>query len=1056
MDSTVNELLIDNLVDPAEFAKDPSALKTLECFHFNLPKNPNFSVFTGLVELRVIEQDIMTLNWLKDCKNLLLLTVYHTQLKETSGLKYSPCLKQLILEGNKLDNFPDVSILPNLVDLSVAENPIFEISEFPKNESIQTLNISSTGISYLSNTIVNFPNIKKLQLAGNNLHDFAIFKVLGQLKKLQELYLYDPNYEENPICSFPNYDVLPAAYLPNISILDTYKISDKMKNLYQNRRKQAELYYLFEASSNMSVVYDQLRDFHSKATDLISSIDFNSSVNKDIFAQIYNIIYEFDKVGTLLEEFHRQAATTTFQSGGCVSIEQLDANSDKCREIEDVIYKKCTNKGEISLAGVWKVVHLATKSEVEEEDFVSPEDYVVALQQTPLDTIKLISDWHHTQGDLEVSSTVTVNSMATVILCDPRAGASHTLIPEYIGIFCQPFEDGIQEIEKLCNEIKASPAPKEEIKTEDSLMLLDQPQFDITPSLVNITLSHCGITSLSIFKGLENLRYLSVPFNEITTLNDLPEFPELDVLDVSFNKIETIQDLLPNTNEAADAVKLLLIFGNKICSPKVINLTMQFFPNALSIIDEPKIPLYVPIAKDPSIFLTSIFPENIQLETITSLDFRNQCLVSLAPLGSLPNLKILYASDNMLRSIDFSSKTLTFGDFSLNEITEFPSEEQFPAIEALLLNGNHIEKLVRIQSLLALFISDNKVSELITSDLFPNIVSLSCIQNPVLKLYNEQRIIFSNPKLKMLNGTVITTQIANKAKSMYTGVFFKETSQQLLPPGTKELNLSGQGIKDINAIESSSLLDLDLSKNNLTNITWTSSSVPHLKSLNLSTNAMILFDFANYVPQLRVLDVSANKINDETLECLVQTRFPVLQTLIIANNSIKTIQGFNPDHLPNLETLSLSHNFINKIAAGAFDHPKLANIDLSYNSLKKLDNIAAPQILSLDISHNRVSTVDEVEKLRGCSRIQKFAFNDNSLTQRISPRIRCLSILRSLKEMDGRVVSESDLNQVRIIIEQMTGGPILSARGQPKAAVVSPSLPPLQGGLKKKTLRFPR
>ncbi|EAY19348.1 Leucine Rich Repeat family protein [Trichomonas vaginalis G3] len=1053
---TLEELLHDNLIDVDQFKANPSSVKTLECFHYDLPVHPDFSPFTGLIELRVIEQDVVDLEWLKDCKNLQTLIVYHTTLKDISGIQYSVYIKQLILEGNKITDFPDISKLTDIVELSVAENPIKEIKEFPKNDSLQILNLSSTGISYLSDSIANLPNIRKLQLANNNLHDYSLFKTLSQLPKLQELYLYDPIYDENPICSFPNYDVLPVALLPNLTILDTYKINDKMREKSQSRRKNAELYYLFEASSNMSLVYDELEEFHSKANEYLSSITYENPIDRELFSEIYNIIKHFDEIGISLQEFYRQASTTTFLSGGCTTIEQIDTEDEKSRDLEDTILSKCTTKDNFTLYGVWKVTHTASLSEIEKDELVEPSKFEIVTPESLNESIKWLSDWNHIQNSLEVTSNLTINKQSTVIFCHPRQ-KSQTLVPQYIAFFCESFEYAAREIERICSQIKENHIPMEPIINDESLMLVSKP-FELKETLTSVTLTNCGIESLSVFSGLQNLKYLSIPFNKITTVRDLPEIPQLEVLDVSFNRISTIPDLFPDSDAASDVVKLFIFFGNPICTPRTISLSMQFFRNSSPVISEPKIPLYVPIEAPSDVFLTSVFPSGIQLEQISSLDFRNQCLVTLAPLSELPALKILYASDNMLTNIDFSSKTLTFGDFSLNSIKNFPTEENFPALETLLLNGNSITKLSRIENLLALFISDNNVEELISDELFPNLVSLCCNGNPLLKNYNENRIIFSLPKLKMLNGTRITPALATKAKNMYTGVLFAESNTSLFKTGSTTIILSEKGLKDVNSLKSDTLIDLDLSKNNISTITWESTSLPRLQKLNLSNNAMLLFDFVQFLPRLRYIDLSFNKITDDIFSCLQNTPFQSLQTLIVANNSIKSVDSFSQKHFPNLETLSLSHNYINKIGAGAFAHPKLTTIDLSYNSLKKLDNIASPQILALDVSHNRIPTVEEVEKLRICSQLVQFAFNDNNLTQRISPRIRILSILRSVKELDGKQVTESDLNQVRIIIEQMTGGPIISARS-PKAAaapVQTQALPPLQGGMKKKTLRYPR
>jgi hypothetical protein len=121
-------------------------------------------------------------------------------------------------------------------------------------------------------------------------------------------------------------------------------------------------------------------------------------------------------------------------------------------------------------------------------------------------------------------------------------------------------------------------------------------------------------------------------------------------------------------------------------------------------------------------------------------------------------------------------------------------------------------------------------------------------------------------------------------------------------------------------------------------------------------------------------------------------------------------------------------------------------LDLSYNLLRKLDHIGVPTLLALDVSHNRIVSVDEVEKLAVSAQLVKFAFNDNPLTQRISPRIRCLCILRSLTEMDGRPVSENDLAQVRLLLEQNDGMPPPSTTGRVakvNTVILQPGLPQL-------------
>ena len=143
---------------------------------------------------------------------------------------------------------------------------------------------------------------------------------------------------------------------------------------------------------------------------------------------------------------------------------------------------------------------------------------------------------------------------------------------------------------------------------------------------------------------------------------------------------------------------------------------------------------------------------------------------------------------------------------------------------------------------------------------------------------------------------------------------------------------------------------------------------------------------------------------------------------------------------------------------------------MAYNSLRKADNLACPHLVSLDLSHNRITLVDECFKLARCTQLQKFWFNDNPLAQRTSHRIRCLTILRNVKEMDGRSVTESDLAQVKMVLEQGSGVSITPSAGvQPQQrnakvnnVMLAPPLPALQPGpagkrsLTRPQQRFPR
>ena len=173
---------------------------------------------------------------------------------------------------------------------------------------------------------------------------------------------------------------------------------------------------------------------------------------------------------------------------------------------------------------------------------------------------------------------------------------------------------------------------------------------------------------------------------------------------------------------------------------------------------------------------------------------------------------------------------------------------------------------------------------------------------------------------------------------------------------------------------------------------------------------------------------------------LVNISFPELETLNLSQNKIKSIPRLEKSRFPHLKAISFSRNYIHNIAPSTFDINTLKTLDLSYNMLRKLENISTPYLEALDVSHNRIPSVDEVEKLRECISLKRFGFSDNPLAQRIPHKIRCLCILRTLVEIDGHTVNESDNQQVMQVLSQSGVAPPLIAGKSKVAQVVQPNI----------------
>jgi Leucine-rich repeat (LRR) protein len=508
---------------------------------------------------------------------------------------------------------------------------------------------------------------------------------------------------------------------------------------------------------------------------------------------------------------------------------------------------------------------------------------------------------------------------------------------------------------------------------------------------------------------------------------------------------------LSSDHEAAPCLESTNICGNPVWSLIALSAIPAFFKTC-----KPVVVLAFPSPLDF---------RQINTDNLTVLDLRRNALTSLAPLNDLPNLQALYASQNELVEVDFHSSSLTFADYSLNFLTRFPSWTDFPKLDTLLVNYNQLSQLTEFPSLNALFVAGNNLTELPFTKDFPRLSILFILDNSIATSASDFRFLYEHPHLKFLNGTIVTPQSHSRAKNILGGILFPEDIAKLLTPTQTVLDLSGKDLRDVNALRSDVLQALVLSDNRLQSIDWPANALPRLLSLKLGNNDIQIFTFLGTLPSLRHLDLSGTHLGDQQLKSLLRMQFHALEVLILANNNIKTCDIFTPSAFPALAILDFSHNFINTILAGALDGLRtLKELKLGYNSLRKADHLAVPSIVSLDLSHNGIGTVDEVAKLTNCTRLERFWFNDNALTQRTSPRIRCLVLLRGLRELDGRPVSESDLAQVRTVIEA-NGGEALQATpaqappgrvARVNTVVLAPPLPSLQPAPPKRGKMAPR
>jgi len=1007
MESYHYTVLADNRIEVDEYKKNPDKYLMIECFLFNLPENPSFSCFSKVTELRIIEQDIKSVKWLVDVPNLVILEIFHTKVFEIVGLDKTPKLRVLYLDNNQISSFPDISFLPNLEKLTMSYNPINEIKTFPNCPNLKYLNIASTGISYLDKSLTKYSHLQYLNISSNPFIDFSSFGIISSLSNLSELYFYDPHYGESLVCKLPNYDVMLPTTVTNPSLIDTFSITPKFRSICENRKKEVLLYYQTVISTELDNQYLDLKQFIQAVCDTLSGINPQYSYLGLNLQRINEIINQYVALYESINEIITFFSNYENDNGGLLHFQRITEGYEEWNNAESIMKSCVVSKGSAKLTYLWEL----TSGFTQISDVVVSDQYFIVPANHAYEVIDYISNWSK-YSPKTIDSYIVENELIFLIFFRKVSYENYNwLIPAYFSVFSIQESQLIFEIESMVYSASKSIPVFEPIN--NGLILKGiKTQISVVETLTTITLLDCGINSLSLFQGLHNLERLELPFNEISTLKNLPNLPSLKYLDLSFNEISEIQNLFPLESSICQGLSILYLFGNYCYSYKIIPFLKPVFPN-LYLFNEQRL-------VEKSMILTGI-RDRKTFNGTTVLNLSNANISSLKFLNDFPNLDTLNVSDNLLISIDFKSPTLRRADFSNNLLTSFPDESSFPILESLHISNNMICILKSFKSLVTLLVSGNMIDSFPSTDFFPRLCVLSILDNPICSQSDSHRFLYQFSLIKYFNGEPVSTHHHSRAQSSFCGILFPEDLSNMLSPGQTLLDLDGKGFKDVNILSSQTLQTLLLSNNSLSEIKWSKESLPNLMQLKLSKNQMASFQFLDTLKHLRVLDLSSNEIGDSALKALTLSSIHSLKHLNLSNNSIRTLQSIDITHFPSLEVLDLSHNYIALINKDALTSLKLQSLNLSYNSLKKMDFLTIPSLLTLDVSHNRVSTVDEVVKLRGCSSLVKFWFNDNPLTQRIVHRIRVLVILRSLKELDGRPVMESDLIQVQTVLEQSGG-----------------------------------
>ena len=152
----------------------------------------------------------------------------------------------------------------------------------------------------------------------------------------------------------------------------------------------------------------------------------------------------------------------------------------------------------------------------------------------------------------------------------------------------------------------------------------------------------------------------------------------------------------------------------------------------------------------------------------------------------------------------------------------------------------------------------------------------------------------------------------------------------------KEINLSGYGLKKLpgEVYNFKKLENLNLSKNQISELKIITRKFSHLKTLDLSDN--YLSDKSLKIKKnssVKVLNLTENGIDNLNKKWLKNKN---MTDLVLANNSISTFSSKNIRFLKNIQVLNLYNNYVNTLPENFGELNKLQILDLYHNNLRDL------------------------------------------------------------------------------------------------------------------------
>ncbi|KAG7394612.1 Leucine-rich repeat-containing protein 9 [Phytophthora boehmeriae] len=509
----------------------------------------------------------------------------------------------------------------------------------------------------------------------------------------------------------------------------------------------------------------------------------------------------------------------------------------------------------------------------------------------------------------------------------------------------------------------------------------------------------------------------------------------------------------------------------------------------------------------------------IQWSSVEEIILNHELLGSIENLDRAVNLRIASFSDNVIKRIDGLQACTRLEELSLddNEITQIKNLESLTFLKKLHLGRNRlttIQHLESLENLIQLSLEENQISSLRGLGSAMKLMELYLGNNQIENLKEVQHLkslpkltildlsgneltrlpdyrlytVYYLRRVKVLDGVSVSTQDQGNAKQKYSG---KLTLEFILD------KCGGGGGVGENPF--GRLVDMDLSSCRIREISpITGANFPNVREINLENNQISDISSLEGLSSLRVLNLNRNRIdklapsNSQSIDYTLPENCDGggkgilaclnLEQLYLAYNQITDMSVLGLQFLDNLKVLHLQGNAI-VYFAGLECNTELVDIRLDKNRIRQLDphsTLALRQLKflnlednglkslsnfnnmlrleTLELSNNRLTELEEVDKLCALPSMLDLRMNNNPLTKRHLYRQHVLFKLTSLRVLDSKDVYSDERERIDLLFlheRAVAGAPGLDRNLDNRAGIGIPHNEVLAGSLLRKTPTTP-